>query len=177
MQFFLVACFVIVGMMGEPEWIQSSRKIAYIRARPCNTDDPEDIQSLRKRAEEGCAEAQYNLAERHWWDADIPRDDAKARELFTHAAKQGHVEAQFRLGTMINLGEGGLPDTKKAYVWFSVAAKGGHPHALQLRDSTAKKLDENRLRSAEFDAEFCFKEIQRKREEKSKEKTRCSCGR
>ena len=169
---FLVACFMVAGMVGEPEWIQSSRKVAHIRARPNNMDDPdEDIQSLQKLAEEGCAEAQYKLADDLWYP-DTPQKNAEAIKLFTLAAKQGHVEAQFRLGTMFNNGEGvPCPDVKKAYFWFSVAAKGGHPNAPLAQDNAAKKLDENRLRSEEFNAKFCFKQIQCKQKEKHKEKT------
>ena len=153
-------------VMNEPDKGQIVRKLLQIRGRPTN-DPEEDIGDLRKRAEQGCAKAQYKLADRYWWgDRGVRRDDVKARSWFRCAAEQGHAESQHRLGTMCLDGQ----DDKEAYFWFSLAAKEGHSDAACLRDGVAKKLDENRRRHVEMRAESRFEEIRRKQKEKGEKR-------
>lgn len=56
-------------------------------------------------------------------------DNARAAKWFRKAAKQGHVEAQYRLGVMYRFGWVGKEDYAKAKGWFREAAKQGHVQA------------------------------------------------
>ena len=59
----------------------------------------------------------------------VPKDSAKAVELFTKAAEQGNVDAQNNLGVMYFVGEGVSRDVNKAKQWFEKAAAQGNEEA------------------------------------------------
>jgi len=55
------------------------------------------ITQLQREADNGDPDAQYNLAYRYENGLDVPKDDAKALELYEKAADQGHSEARSHL--------------------------------------------------------------------------------
>ena len=55
------------------------------------------ITQLQREADNGDPDAQYNLAYRYENGLDVPKDDAKALELYEKAADQGHSEARNHL--------------------------------------------------------------------------------
>jgi TPR repeat protein len=82
-------------------------------------------------AENGDAQAQYELGE---WYADgetAPRDPAKAVEWMRKAAEQGHMEAQFAMAAFYARGVRGVLrwDMKEAAKWTEKAAEQGHVDA------------------------------------------------
>jgi TPR repeat protein len=68
------------------------------------------VEGLRIAAEQGQAEAQFQLAERYSADADGPdaAQMAKAAAWYLRAAAQGHADAEVSLGQMYEAGSGGL---------------------------------------------------------------------
>jgi hypothetical protein len=56
-------------------------------------------------------------------------DYAQARRLLEPMAEKGSVEAQFRVGTMLSLGQGVPEDHAHAALWFERAAAQGHHEA------------------------------------------------
>ena len=66
-------------------------------------------------------------------NSPVRPDLAQARQLYFHAASAfGVPEAQFQLGRMILLGEGGRNDLRQAKKWLNRARKTGHPGASAL---------------------------------------------
>ncbi len=66
-------------------------------------------------------------------NSPVRPDLAQARQLYFHAASAfGVPEAQFQLGRMILLGEGGRNDLRQAKKWLNRARKAGHPGASAL---------------------------------------------
>ncbi len=72
------------------------------------------LQVFRPLAEEGDAEAQYNLGVMYNRGEGIPQDFTKAVALYRKVAVQGHVGAQSNLGKMYAEGK-----------WFRKAAEQG----------------------------------------------------
>ena len=60
----------------------------------------EQISNLRGKAEQGDAEAQYNLGEMYDTGKGVPQDFMMARGWYERAAVQGHADAQSALGSM-----------------------------------------------------------------------------
>ena len=54
---------------------------------------------------------------------------AEARRLLEPMAEKGSAEAQFRVGTMLSLGQGMPEDHARAARWFEQAASRGHHEA------------------------------------------------
>ncbi|MCR9134810.1 MAG: sel1 repeat family protein [Alphaproteobacteria bacterium] len=70
-------------------------------------------------------------------NSPVRADLAQARELYFHAASVfGIPEAQFQLGRMILLGEGGKSDLRQGKKWLNRARKAGHPGASALLGDT-----------------------------------------
>ena len=108
----LIAAYAICVVGGaaadQPEWVRSGWKIAQNRGRPSATGGPEpdEVQSLRQRAEAGDAKAQYSLGMAYHRGKEIPEDYEKAAKWFRRAAEQGDTAAQCFLGWMYAQGSG-----------------------------------------------------------------------
>ena len=61
---------------------------------------------LRRAADQGNADAQFNLGVMYAEGRGVPRDDAEAARWYRCAADQGEAAAQFNLGLMYAKGEG-----------------------------------------------------------------------
>ncbi len=82
------------------------------------------------RAEQGDPDAQYNLGHAYATGTDIERDRSKAIKWYAAAAKAGHLEAQFALGSLFQQGWKGIPPNhREAANWFKQAAERGHVKA------------------------------------------------
>jgi TPR repeat protein len=63
----------------------------------------------------------------------------QARAIWEPLASRGDALAQFYLGGLYRVGAGVSPDPISAYVWWSLAARGGHQVAKeQLHELTAE---------------------------------------
>jgi TPR repeat protein len=82
---------------------------------------------LREAANEGIAEAQYNLGVCYLGGAGVVADAVIANSWFERAAKQGWVDAQFKLAYSYAKGRGIRKDLKLAHRWCLKAAEQGDP--------------------------------------------------
>ncbi len=80
-------------------------------------------------AEKANADAQAGLAELYETGQGVPKDAAKAIELYRKAAEQGHAGAQYALGFDYESGRGVPQDHVQAAKWFRLAAEQGQPLA------------------------------------------------
>ena len=83
-------------------------------------------QSIKERAEQGDADAQFNLGFRYDNGEGVPEDDAEAVKWYRKAAEQGYAKAQYNLGLMYDNGEGVPEDDAEAVKWFRKAAEQGY---------------------------------------------------
>lgn len=88
-----------------------------------------------RAAEQGYADAQFNLGLLYASGEGVPQDMAQAAELFRKAAEQGHVDAQNNLGALYFTGEGVDRNEKKAIEWFEKAAAQGNEEARANLDA------------------------------------------
>ncbi len=80
-------------------------------------------------AEQGLAEAQFNLALTYQQGEGVDVNFKKAVEWFEKAAEQGDAHAQCNLGIMYYDGHGVDVNYKKAVQWYEKAAEQGHVNA------------------------------------------------
>jgi TPR repeat protein len=90
---------------------------------------------LRKSAEQGYPQAQFNLGLLYERGAMLPKSLPDATAWFRRAAEQGHVEAQIATGTQYFLGRGARRDETEACRWYELAADGGDAGAQYLAAS------------------------------------------
>lgn len=88
-----------------------------------------DVDSLRKAAEQGNANAQFNLGAAYYSGQGVRQDYAQAAVWYRKAAEQGNSEAQYYLGVAYDNGQGVPQDDAQAAVWFGMAADQGDVQA------------------------------------------------
>ena len=94
----------------------------------------------RLAADQGNAQAQYNLGVRYDNGEGVPQDYKAAARWYRLAADQGHAKAQTNLGVMYDNGEGVPQDYKKAHMWYNISAANGNESARKNRDLLAKEM-------------------------------------
>lgn len=85
-----------------------------------------DINTIRKAAEYGDAEAQVELALRYDKGNDVPQSDYESVKWITKAATQGNAEGQCLLGLCYNEGCVVQQDENIAFKWFYKSAGQGN---------------------------------------------------
>ena len=76
-------------------------------------------------AEQGDANAQFNLGLMYATGKGVAQDSAEAVKWFRKAAEQGVARAQYNLGHMYETGDGVAQDSGAAVQWFLQAAEQG----------------------------------------------------
>ena len=76
----------------------------------------------RKAADQGRADAQFNLALMYANGQGVPQDHAEAMTWYRKAAEQGDAAAQLNLGVMYHVGQGVPQDYVQAHKWYNLAA-------------------------------------------------------
>lgn len=83
------------------------------------------IALLRKAADKGNANAQYNLGSIYFLGKVVPKDVVEAAKWFKKAAEQGHRGAQYTLGLVFSSGKGVPMNQVEAAKWYGKAAEQG----------------------------------------------------
>lgn len=91
----------------------------------------EALQALQLASDAGSSEGAHRLGLLYAQGADgVPRNDARALELFEKAAAAGHLKAQINAGTLYFRGQGTPRDLVRARAWLEKAAASEDPYAL-----------------------------------------------
>ena len=117
-------------------------------------DYAEAVRWYREAANQGYAEAQYNLGVMYGKGEGVPQDHAEAVRWYRKAAAQGDADAQHNLGLMYFIGEGMLRDLTQAYMWYDLASSrfppgAAHDHAVRNRDFVAKHMTPAQIAEAQ----------------------------
>jgi TPR repeat protein len=105
-------------------------------------------------AEQGDAEAQYNLAQMYTRGQGVPKDHAESNRLYRLAAEQGHRESFFYLGVSYQWGRGVPQNYIQAHKWYNVAAAQDWELPIlekiaEVRDTLAKDMTPAQLAEAQ----------------------------
>jgi len=97
-----------------------------------NDNSPVDVTALKQLADQGKAEAQFELGVRLLGGEGIKKNEPEAVDWLRKAADQFHPGAMNAMGTLTEEGVGGIAkDEKKAFEWYQKSAKYGFPLAQQ----------------------------------------------
>jgi TPR repeat protein len=118
-------------------------------------DEVEAARWFGHAAEQGYAEAQFQLGVRYELGGEVRQDAAAAAECYRKAANQGHARAQCSLAGCYGRGLGVTKDYVEAHKWLSLSAAQGVKEsltALPLLEGmmTREQLAEARTRASEF---------------------------
>lgn len=93
-------------------------------------DLAEAVNWYRRSAGAGFDRAQTNLAVMLMNGEGVEKNYEEALKLFEKAGLQGNAVAQYNAGVLYELGLGAQKSTARAVGWYNLAAKAGHPGAL-----------------------------------------------
>ena len=113
----------------------SSRRCPHFEGQGAPQDYTEALQWFRSAADQGNADAQYNLGVMYDEGQGVPQDDTEALQWYRRAADQGNADARFNLGVMYFEGQRVPQDYTLAYMWLNLAAAAGAqdaPNALDV---------------------------------------------
>jgi len=131
----LLAAIIIAGLVGTARAEDAvAGRDAFLAA-----DYARARRILEPLADAGNAEALYWTGVMYSQGQGYPRDCQEAAFRYEQAARQGHPEASFNLGSMLYYGAGAsaadcelIPDRAKAAPWLLQAAEAGKPRAQFL---------------------------------------------
>jgi len=84
-----------------------------------------EVKRFIEAAEQGDADAQYNLGMYYEDEDNAHEDKTEAVKWYRKAAEQGHVDAQLNLGLCYANGDGVDEDKAEVVKWFKMAAEQG----------------------------------------------------
>lgn len=87
------------------------------------------VELLRRAAEQGNADAQYNLGDCYYYGEGVAQDYAQAVYWWRQAAEQGDAMVQNKLGICYCNGQGVAQDYAQAVYWWRQAAEQGNAYA------------------------------------------------
>jgi TPR repeat protein len=105
----------------------------------------EALQACNRAAEQGDAEAQFELGEYYYHGKQGEPDRTQALHWYEQASLQGHALAQHRLGSMFFRGEGVQPNNVQAYIVLKMAAVNGADEALDTADQVSEQMAPDQL--------------------------------
>jgi len=114
---------------------------------------PQSLVDLRKLADQGDAEAQFQMGVRYHNGEDVPQDDTQAMQWFLRSAEQGHVDAQSHLGAYYWAGRGVPEDLSKAYFWSAIALAEGDDNSKSRLEGLASQMTQAQVSDARQQAE------------------------
>ena len=116
-------------------------------------------QQLLEHAEQGDAQAQYEVGRRFWNGDGVDQDHKQAADWFDRAARQGLAAAQWALGLCYERGDGVEQDMWQAAAWYQWAAQQDDVEA-QLHLSECYEKGRGVPKDKEKAAEWLYKAAQ-----------------
>ena len=108
--FFLLLC--ILSTLWSVQYVHAdkSQTIQEKSTDNAQLSQGNDLNSLKIRAEQGDADAQYILGVMYDNGEGVPQNEQEAMKWWHKAAEQGVAEAQFRIGWAYDFGDGVTED-------------------------------------------------------------------
>ena len=123
--YWIIIAGLCISLAGAENLTVSDPNAGSIDDFYASKEGREFLKETRERAEQGDAEAQYQLADQYWLGWGVPQDYLTAVKWYTSAADQGFALAQYSLAQMYANGEGVAQDIEKALGWYIKAAQQG----------------------------------------------------
>ncbi len=130
---FPIALVLSIVCLAVPAWADyQAGADAYLRGNYATA-----LSELRPLAEQGNADAQYNLGLMYDKGYGVPQNYVQTRQWYEKAAAQGLADAQFSLGVLHRKGHSVAQDFVQAHMWFNLSAANGEMAGAVQRDTLA----------------------------------------
>ncbi len=113
----------------------------------------EGVAWLERSAQQGYANAQYDLGVALRDGVGASADDQRALTWLRLAAEAGDPRAQFEVGRMYVAGKGGPADVVRGFAWLSLASAQGMVGAADARDAAMALMSPDAVSNARMEAQ------------------------
>jgi TPR repeat protein len=129
----------------------------YAEGKGVAQSDTTAMQWFQRAAEQGLANAQYDIGASYAAGLGVTKNDVEAAKWFRRAAEQGMVFAQLNLGLMCAAGQGVPQNNIEAMTWLQLAVialppGGARSDAARAMQDVADKMTPEQLRQANAEA-------------------------
>lgn len=145
---------------SDPKFVKASERAPTVSGRSASDQRSADqrtpaksLSDLQKRAEQGDAEAQWQMGVRYHDGEGVPQSDAQAMQWFQRAAEQGHVDAQSHLGAYYWAGRGVPKDLSQSYFWSRIAMAQGDEISKARVEGLSSQMTRAQVSAARQQAE------------------------
>ena len=107
-------------------------------------------------AEQGDAEAQYNLGQMYQYGEGVRKDAKEAARWYRMAANKHHTKAQYALGLMYANGKGVIADDKKTHIWLNIAPAYGDDSTDHIIEILTQRMTPADISEAQEMARQCL---------------------
>jgi uncharacterized protein len=114
------------------------------------------VKWFRLAAEQGDANAQYNLGTKYDQGDGVAQNYVKAIKWWLLSAKQGNTTAQYNLGAMYSTGYGVHKNNITSYMWYHLALVNGDYDAKDRTDTLEAQMTFEDLSKAKNMAKECM---------------------
>jgi TonB family protein len=105
------------------------------------------IAELMRKATGGDAEAELELSNAYFKGQDVGKSDALGVMYLERAAKHGLPRAQFLMGE--HIAHESVPDYPKAYMWYTLAQRGGEKHSDKALKQLSAKMTQEQIQAGQ----------------------------
>ena len=124
--FLKIHIYIVVAVLALTSTVWAESDIENCRQKYEEKDYNAAYPLCLKAAEQGDAEAQFNLGLLYHDDKKLRKDETQIYEWIKKSADQGYLAAQGALGRLYSDGIGVKLDDKEAVKWYRMAANKGH---------------------------------------------------
>ena len=149
-------CLTIAVLLGSM-WVSWGADFQKGVAAYQSGDHATALREFQPLAEQGDADAQFNLGVMYHEGKGVPQNDKTAVKWYRLAAEQGYADAQISLGAMYAFGTGVLKDYVYAHMWGNIAATNGNTLGAKLRNHFEKKMTPTDISTAQKLARECIR--------------------
>ena len=122
-----------------------------------NGDFATAFKEWKPLAQQGDADAQYNLGVMYDKGHGVIQDYKEAVRLYRRAAEQGHASAQSNLANRYYYGEGVIKDIVYAHMWKNISASNGRDKSREELKTIEKKMTTLDISEAQRLARECVR--------------------
>jgi TPR repeat protein len=151
--YWIILLFLCTGVLRADNISGSDPNTASIESFYDSETGRQFLKETQEKAEQGDAQAQYQLADQYWLGWGVPQDYVMAISWYTKAAEQGFAQAQFSLAQMYANGEGIAQNLTEALKWYTKAAQQGNADAqttLGYMYASGQGVDQNYTEAARW---------------------------
>ncbi len=150
---YLLAPTIEKHWFAKPEAAVQAASVDTSNTMNSKARGPLSLPDLRRLAEQGDADAQWNMGVRYHHGDGVPQNDAVAVQWFQRAAEQGYVLAQGALGADYWAGRGVPRNLSKSYFWSTLAMVQGDETSKSRLEGLASQMTRAEVMAARQQAD------------------------